>query len=249
MAICCISEKIQTAYVCRNTLRALDFFVSLHLTIFEQAANFEFFNSRVGVEAEDVQWSHDSLERAELVGGQVELLSEAAGLVGCVKAQKNIGCCCLEFQPHTLAFGLADGHIMRDSMSYRFIVFFLGIFLFFSGVVAASEHVLSPLEAQKLIEENKDNQKFIIIDLRSKNEFDDGHIEGAKLVHYYATNFKRIISRFDTNSKILFYCQKGRQSPLALRDLEKMRFSDMYIIDGGFDAWVNAGLPTVFTSF
>jgi hypothetical protein len=35
MAICCVSEKIQTAYL-RNTLRALDFFDSLHLTIFEQ---------------------------------------------------------------------------------------------------------------------------------------------------------------------------------------------------------------------
>jgi len=45
MVICCVSEKIQTAYR-RNTLRALDFFASLHLTIFEQAANFEFFNSQ-----------------------------------------------------------------------------------------------------------------------------------------------------------------------------------------------------------
>jgi hypothetical protein len=31
----------------RNTLRALDFFASLHLTIFEQAAHFEFFNSQL----------------------------------------------------------------------------------------------------------------------------------------------------------------------------------------------------------
>jgi len=107
--------------------------------------------------------------------------------------------------------------------------------------------MLSPLEAQKLIEANKDNQKFVIIDLRSKSEFDESHIEGAILVHYYATNFKRIISRLDTDSKILLYCQKGRQSPLALRALEKMRFSDVYILDGGFDAWVDAGLPTEFT--
>jgi rhodanese-related sulfurtransferase len=128
-------------------------------------------------------------------------------------------------------------------------VLFLGIFFISSGIVYASEHMLSPLEAQKLIEANKDNQKFVIIDLRSKNEFDESHIEGAIFVHYYATNFKRIISRLDTDSKILLYCQKGRQSPLALRALEKMRFSDMYILDGGFDAWVNAGLPTVFTSF
>ena len=45
MAICCVSKKIQTAYL-RNTLRALDFFASLHLTIFERPANFDFFNSQ-----------------------------------------------------------------------------------------------------------------------------------------------------------------------------------------------------------
>jgi hypothetical protein len=33
----------------RNTLRALDFFASLHLTIFERPANFEFFNSQLGI--------------------------------------------------------------------------------------------------------------------------------------------------------------------------------------------------------
>jgi len=137
---------------------------------------------------------------------------------------------------------------MGNSKIYRFLVLFLGIFFISSGIVSASEHVLSPLDAQKLIEANKDDQKFIIIDLRSKNEFDESHIEGAMLVHYYATNFKRIISGLDIDSKILLYCQKGRQSPLALRALEKMRFSDVYILDGGFDAWVNAGLPTVFTS-
>ncbi|MDY0204962.1 MAG: rhodanese-like domain-containing protein [Desulfovibrio desulfuricans] len=136
---------------------------------------------------------------------------------------------------------------MGKSKIYRFLVLFLGIFFISSGVVCASEHMLSPLEAQKLIEANKDNQKFVIIDLRSKSEFDESHIEGAILVHYYATNFKRIISRLDTDSKILLYCQKGRQSPLALRALEKMRFSDVYILDGGFDAWVDAGLPTEFT--
>jgi 16S rRNA (cytosine1407-C5)-methyltransferase len=44
MAICCVSEKIQTAHLL-NTPRALDFFASLHLTIFERPVNFEFFNN------------------------------------------------------------------------------------------------------------------------------------------------------------------------------------------------------------
>jgi hypothetical protein len=41
-AICCVSEKIQTAYLL-NTPRGLDFFASLHLTIFSAPANFDFF--------------------------------------------------------------------------------------------------------------------------------------------------------------------------------------------------------------
>jgi hypothetical protein len=41
-AICCVSEKIQTAYVFADTPRALDFLASLHLTIFERPAHFEF---------------------------------------------------------------------------------------------------------------------------------------------------------------------------------------------------------------
>jgi hypothetical protein len=47
MAICCVSKKIQTAYVCLNTLRVLDFFASLHLTILERPVNFEFFEQSV----------------------------------------------------------------------------------------------------------------------------------------------------------------------------------------------------------
>jgi hypothetical protein len=43
MTICCVSEKILTAYL-RNTLYALFFFASLHLTIFERPANFNFFS-------------------------------------------------------------------------------------------------------------------------------------------------------------------------------------------------------------
>jgi hypothetical protein len=35
----------------RNTLRVLDFFVSLHLTIFERPADFEFFNNQTGLSA------------------------------------------------------------------------------------------------------------------------------------------------------------------------------------------------------
>jgi len=53
------------------------------------------------------------------------------------------------------------------------------------------------------------------------------------------------VSSLDRNATILLYCQRGRQSPLALRALEKLRFVEVVLLDGGFHAWVEAGLPVV----
>jgi len=129
----------------------------------------------------------------------------------------------------------------------KIIPLFLWLLLLSPGVAAADEHALAPLEAQKLIEENRDNAKFKIIDLRTKREFDDGHIDGAQQIHYYATNFMRVMSQFDRESTLLLYCQKGRQSPLAFRALQRLRFAQVYILDGGIEEWINAGLPTDFS--
>ncbi len=115
--------------------------------------------------------------------------------------------------------------------------------LFLFPGLAAAEHLLTALEAQKIIEENRGSPKFVIVDLRTKKEFDAGHIEGATLVHYYATNFMRIMTQLDHEATLFLYCQKGRQSLLAFRALQRLRFATLYILDGGIEEWVNAGLP------
>lgn len=124
---------------------------------------------------------------------------------------------------------------------------FFCLFFLTSGIAAADEHALAPLDAQKLIEENRDNAGFVIIDLRTTREFNDGHIAGARQIHYYATNFMRIMSQIDRESTLLLYCQRGRQSPLAFRALQRLRFAQIYILDGGIEEWINAGLPTEFS--
>lgn len=139
------------------------------------------------------------------------------------------------------------GTIVQNLRFCHFITLFFWLFFLSSGVAAAEEHALAPLAAQKLIEENRDNAKFVIIDLRTQREFDQGHIEGAKQIHYYATNFMRVMSQMDRESTLFLYCQKGRQSPLAFRALQRLRFAQIFILDGGIEEWINAGLPTEFS--
>jgi rhodanese-related sulfurtransferase len=137
--------------------------------------------------------------------------------------------------------------IVQNSRFRKFTALFFWLFFLSSGVAIAEEHALTPLDAQQLIEENRDNAKFVIIDLRTQREFDAGHIDGAQQIHYYATNFMRVMSQFDRESTLLLYCQKGRQSPLAFRALQRLRFAQIFILDGGIEEWINAGLPTEFS--
>lgn len=132
---------------------------------------------------------------------------------------------------------------MHNKKPYKIIIFSVCALLLFIGFAAANEHILSPSDAQKLIEGNAGNPKFIILDVRTKDDYDAGHIEGAKLMNYYATNFLRMASQLDRDATILLYCQKGRQSPQAFRALEKEGFSKLYILDGGLSEWEKAGLP------
>ena len=111
---------------------------------------------------------------------------------------------------------------------------------------AEAQTELSPEEARRLVEERRGDPGFVLVDLRTREEFDQGHIEGAQLIPYYAVNFTRIVSQLDRNATILLYCQRGRQSPLAFRALDKLRFTEVRILAGGVAAWTAAGYPLVF---
>ena len=100
-------------------------------------------------------------------------------------------------------------------------------------------------EVQALMAAEQGKEDFLIIDLRIEREFEDGHIEGARSMNYYATKFRRKVMELDRDATILLYCRRGIQSRLALRDFTKWGFTRVYALKGGVDAWVGAGLPLV----
>lgn len=122
----------------------------------------------------------------------------------------------------------------------------LAFLLFLPVMTIAEEATLSAEQAKQLIEENAGNPNFIILDVRARELFEEGHIEGAVNLNYYTTNFKRLVSRFDRNATILIYSQRGRQGPMARRVMEQLRFTDLHVLEGGVHAWEEAGLPLVW---
>ena len=87
-------------------------------------------------------------------------------------------------------------------------------------------------------------EKFLLVDVREDNEWANGHLPGA--VHLGKGIIERdIVQRVpDSNAKIILYCGGGLRSALAAENLQKMGYTSVESMDGGWRGWVEAGLPT-----
>jgi rhodanese-related sulfurtransferase len=80
-------------------------------------------------------------------------------------------------------------------------------------------------------------QNVQIIDVRTADEFADGHIKGAKNINIQNKNFELIANDLDKEKPIYIYCRSGMRSAKAGKTLEEMGFKEIYDLKGGILAW------------
>jgi len=87
-------------------------------------------------------------------------------------------------------------------------------------------------------------EKFLLVDTREDNEWANGHIPGA--VHMSRGIIERDIEQKvpDTGTKMILYCGGGFRSALSAESLQKMGYTNVESMDGGWRGWLEAGLPT-----
>ena len=92
---------------------------------------------------------------------------------------------------------------------------------------------VSASEAHKLIDSNKD---IVILDVRTKSEYDHGHIPGAILIpaRELSARAKELTTHY--NKPILVYCASGGRSPGAVYTLRN-KFSPIYHLSSGLSSW------------
>ncbi len=99
-------------------------------------------------------------------------------------------------------------------------------------------------EAYNKIRENKNNPDLIILDVRTQDEYSQGHVENAKNIDYYSKTFETDLNKLDKSKTYLVYCRSGSRSSKALKIMEKLGFNEVYNIGGIMD-WQGAGYPVV----
>ena len=102
---------------------------------------------------------------------------------------------------------------------------------------------ISLKEVYDLIGKNKDNQSFIIIDVRTPEEFANEHIENAVNLDYYSEKFRDELNKLDKEKTYLIYCRSGNRSGKALSIMKELAFREIYNMLGGIIQWKAEGYP------
>ena len=92
-------------------------------------------------------------------------------------------------------------------------------------------------------QDNESGQEFVLADTREESEWVAGHAAGA--IHLGKGIIERDIESAvpDTSKKIVLYCGGGYRSALAADALQKMGYSNVYSLAGGWRAWKAAEVP------
>lgn len=98
---------------------------------------------------------------------------------------------------------------------------------------------ISAADAKKLIDDNKDNSQFKIIDIRTPEEYAAGNIDGSVNIDFYGSDFLQEISKLDKDETHLVYCNTGGRSAQSMQVFEQLGFKDTYNLEGGYNAWVS----------
>jgi phage shock protein E len=85
------------------------------------------------------------------------------------------------------------------------------------------------------------DQDAVVIDVRTPEEFDAGHIEGAQLLDIQSADFAAGMAELDADQTYVVYCRSGNRSAAAT---EQMQAAGLTVLDGGgMGDMVAAGWP------
>lgn len=88
-------------------------------------------------------------------------------------------------------------------------------------------------------------EDLVILDVRTPEEFGEGHLEGATMIDFYREDFAAQLEQLDPEVPYLLYCRSGNRSGQTADIMRELGFSDVSDVDGGIIAWNDLELPTV----
>lgn len=101
---------------------------------------------------------------------------------------------------------------------------------------------LEQMTVQELREHQQNRSRMTILDVRSPEEWDAGHIPGAE--HHFLATMRDRITGLDKDKRYVTYCASGYRASIASSLMQYRGFQNLANVPGSWDAWVAAGYPS-----
>ncbi len=114
----------------------------------------------------------------------------------------------------------------------RYAILITLLFLFSMGCAQSKSKPITEFS-------QNDTKSGILIDVRTPEEYSDGHIDNALNINWFDENFQKQFESIDKNETIYVYCKKGGRSAKAAHLLDSLGFKKVIDLEGGYDAYSN----------
>ncbi len=122
----------------------------------------------------------------------------------------------------------------------------LFLLILFSGCSSSSDTAHTIMTQQQLLANSAAGKPQFILDVRTAEEFAEGHIPQATNIALDEVAAKLAdITKLskDQSVPVVVYCRSGRRAGLALDILQSNGFTNIYHLEGDMNGWEKAGKP------
>lgn len=113
--------------------------------------------------------------------------------------------------------------------------------LFFVVWSAASTAQTTDISQAELMQRIKANSAGLILDVRSAEEYAEGHIPGAINIPHDQLGSRLAEISSHKDKEIVMYCRSGRRVGIAAGVLQPAGFSKLRHLDGDMNGWISKG--------
>jgi len=108
-------------------------------------------------------------------------------------------------------------------------------------IVTEAKSNIVQISIDELKKKIESKEKFILVDVRTEEEYLAGHIEGSVWIPRGELEFDIQKLTNDPGIEIVVYCRGGGRSALAVGALNNIGYKKVFNLDGGFKKWVSEG--------
>ena len=121
-----------------------------------------------------------------------------------------------------------------------------------SLILAFSCDYLSPTEINFISDSDlieMQEIEYILLDVRTPDEFSSGFIKKAKNLDFYSESFQNDLLSIDKSLHVILYCRTNNRSTKTANILKQNGFKEISVLEGGITDWVKRGNDINYTTY